>query len=111
MKGKDYAKKYLPLVKASVNSEQELLEIAKDIVEDFQNDLVRTIEARKISNLESAARAVIEVNDKWNALVKIFVRELGASPIKKDGFRNIKVMQTPELAECFKMFGIRGYDK
>lgn len=111
MKGKDYAKKYLPLVKARVNSEEELLEIAKDIVEDFQNDLVRTIEARKISNLESAARAVLEVNDKWNALVKIFVRELGASPIKKDGFRNIKVMQTPELAECFKMFGIRGYDK
>jgi len=111
MKAKDYARKYIPEIKENVQSQEKLIEITSKILNELQEDLSRTLEARKIRSNESAARAVLEINNKWNAISRIIADELGGSPLKKDGFRNMKVLQVPELKEIFRKFGIAGYDK
>lgn len=111
MKAKDYARKYIPEIKENIENEDKLLEITGKIVNELQEDLNRTLEARKIRNIESGARAILEINDKWNAISRLIAEELGGSPLKKDGFRNMKVIQVPALKEIFRKFGIAGYDK
>lgn len=40
-----------------------------------------------------------EMNDKWNAIVRLLEREYGQSSIIRDGYKRVWIAQIPELKE------------
>ena len=97
MKAKDYFEKYKDDMSAAMllDSEKATPEERRDVV----NRLLDSINAMSIEMLNeiddickqshvilpsSRAAVVKEINGKWNAVCRLFVKEFGESPIKED---------------------------
>lgn len=67
---------------------EERTDLGKKVFLDFCADLQELLKKRHMST-DSAVPALIgELNDKWNALVRIFDKKKGFSVLLKDGFKN-----------------------
>lgn len=66
--------------------------LAQDIptLQNFINDLrcenIALIKSRNALRAESIAATVKEINQKYNAVASLFVKEYGESPIRRDGY-------------------------
>lgn len=62
-------------------------EIGKCIFLDFCDDARELIKKRNMKTDEAALGLIKELNDKWNAMVRIFEKHYGFSFFIKDGFK------------------------
>lgn len=54
---------------------------------DFFNETLRIIDQKHARQDDAAISAVVaEQNQKWNAVVDMFIEQYGETPIKKDGY-------------------------
>lgn len=102
MKAKDYFAKYderivkdqaLGLMKID-SVEQLLLEMSDELAEICKKRCVRR---------DSAFVAVInEMNQKWNVICSLFEKKYGETPLNRDAFRNVWILQMPVLKKFMR---------
>ena len=75
-------------------------EALNDLVRDFLAEMKELIETRHIKTDRGAVSVIVELNDKWNAIVSIFEKRGEKSPIVRNGFRIYMESQIPELKKA-----------
>ena len=88
MKAKDYFQKYDDGIIAEAKDPKIRTDgaIAKMFMEFFE-EVNTIIEQRHIKFDRGIIPAVDEQNKKWNAVVNMFIKKYGVTPIEKDGFK------------------------
>jgi hypothetical protein len=91
VKAKEYAKKYIPIIKSmlktSTNSD-DIWEYCKTMYLDYANEAMEICKLRNIKFDSAFKSVIIEQNKKWNAMVRIF-EEANLPFIKRDAFINV----------------------
>lgn len=100
MKAKEYFEKY----GADIYAESLTLRSSDKIGPSLQKMLAEfSAETKEIFTKRHGRRpgalkaVVLDQNEKWNALCRIFVQTYGESPLREDGWKNLVRAQTPEL--------------
>lgn len=60
---------------------------ARMLLKDLASDMTEMSNTRRIKKPNAAFILLCETNAKWNRIAAAFEKELGKSPLKKDGFR------------------------
>ena len=95
MKAKEYYAKYKDRIASSDDAES--LKGISDMVYEFCMDAKEISEKRKIRTDSGAVSMLRELNDKYNAVCRMFEKDFGVSPIKENGFMNYWRREIPEL--------------
>lgn len=95
MKAKDYYKKYRDEIVSK--DEKKSVEAIAELVMDLSNEAKETIKLRRVKTDGGAVAVIREMNQKYNAVVTLFEKEFGASPLLRNGFREYWKKQVPEL--------------
>jgi len=93
------AKEYYELYKLDLMSEKDdkVLKAISDLVHEFNKEVTELREIRHVKFDRGMIPILKEMNQKWNAIVRLFQKEYGATPIKPDGFKTFWLDQMPEL--------------
>jgi hypothetical protein len=99
MKAKEYFAKY----DEAIWQEAHEPEVKKDgamakMLIDFTSEMSGIIKARNIKTDQGLLGLIEELNVKWNAVVNLFTKKYGASPIRRDGYR-IAINKELEIIE------------
>ena len=84
---------YQEAVKSSCNN------ALSDLVAAFVREMKELIDSRKVQSNRGTVAVIREMNEKWNALVAIFEKRKGDSPIKRNGFRLYMELEIPALKD------------
>ena len=96
------AKEYYELYKKDLVSGGEATNKAiSNLIQALNADLLELQRIRHVKFDRGIIPILREVNQKWNAIVCLFEKEYGASPIKPDGFKIFWLKQMPELEGKF----------
>ncbi len=100
MKARDYYDKYSSdlLYDSKINSHVAIF----DLFMEISDEVVDICKQRNVSSNDAVASVIKEINDKWNAICRLFVKFHGFSPLKEDGFINYYLDQIPELKDFLK---------
>ena len=94
MKAKEY---YEQIMAKNPQTADEMANAVGDVVDSLNKEAKEIIKKRNIRR-DDAVRAVIrEQNNKWNAIVGLFEKKQGISPIRRNAFLDAWVKQMPEL--------------
>lgn len=85
MKAQEYFLKYKDKFLDS-KDQKELDAVVVSLINDFNRDMKETMTKRRVSTDDGVVSGVIEFNNKWNALVRMFEKHFHYSPIKYDGY-------------------------
>ena len=96
MKAKDYYEQFGAALLAESYHEEKFDELNK-LVMAFVREEKEIIESRKMCTDRGAVAVIKEQNEKWNALVAIFEKKHGVSPIVRNGFMILMKSKIPEL--------------
>lgn len=95
MKAKDYFAKYEQAL-ASDNSDECSTAIA-EMLNEMNSEVQNLLKVRHIKTDAGTFPIFKEMNQKWNAIVRLFEKKYGATPIVKDGFQLYWVRKMPQL--------------
>lgn len=95
MKAKDYFAKYEQAL-ASVNSDECSTAIA-EMLNEMNSEVQNLLKVRHVKTDAGTFPIFKEMNQKWNAIVRLFEKKYGATPIVKDGFQLYWVRKMPQL--------------
>lgn len=95
MKAKDYFAKYEQAL-ASDNSDECSTAIA-EMLNEMNSEVQNLLKVRHVKTDAGTFPIFKEMNQKWNAIVRLFERKYGATPIVKDGFQLYWVRKMPQL--------------
>lgn len=87
MKAAEYCDKYASLFQGA--NEERCKELVGLLAQEFAAELQQTIKTRHIKLSTGLDSAIREQNDKWNAMVRLFEKKLGASPVVRNGFASL----------------------
>ena len=87
MKAKQYFEKYGESIWKEAHDHDIHTDgpIAKMFIE-FSSEMKEIINRRNVKTDNAAMAIISEQNQKWNAVVNMFVKQHGISPISRDGF-------------------------
>ena len=95
MKAKDYFTKY---EQALISSDTEECSAAiADMLNDMNSEVQNLLKVRHVKTDAGTFPIFKEMNQKWNAIVRLFEKKYGATPIVKDGFQLFWVRKMPQL--------------
>lgn len=94
---------YAKYSEALLNAET-LDESAKKMIGEFLDEMKELIETRHIKTDHGVLGCVRELNEKWNAVVAIFEKRNGSSPLVRNGFRAFMEEQIPALKNVPQKF-------
>lgn len=57
------------------------------LLKDLASEMADKMQTRSIKKANAVFILLCEENAKWNKIAAVFEKELGKSPLKKDGFR------------------------
>ncbi len=100
MRAKEYYQKYHDRIIAEAAGDDG--KVLHELVVEMSEETKELIERRNIKDARALGAVIAEGNEKWNALVRLFEKEHGASPLKKDGYKNFWLNQMPQLKEVVK---------
>ena len=69
-----------------------------DVVDGLNNEAKELIKKRHITRGTGCQAIIRELNNKWNAIVTLFEKDYGVSPIKRNRFLELWAKKIPELA-------------
>lgn len=94
MKAKEY---YESIIAKNPQTADEMANAVGDVVIGLNREAAELFKKRN-ARRNDAVRAVIrEQNNKWNAIVGLFEKKQGASPIRRNAYLDAWVKQIPEL--------------
>lgn len=95
MKAKDYFAKYEQAL-ASTNSDECSTAIA-EMLNEMNSEVQNLLKVRHVKTDAGTFPIFKEMNQKWNAIVRLFEKKYGNTPIVKDGFQLYWVREMPQL--------------
>lgn len=101
MKAKEY---YAMLEKAKTDS--EFMEVCNTVIKSLNQEAKDLIKSRSVKTGRGVASIIRELNDKWNAIVALFEKNHGISPLARNAFLRAWANQMPELKPYLKMRGV-----
>lgn len=96
MKARDYFEKYDTLIM----EEQKNGEIGttKKLLLEMSDEVTAVCKQRKAVKDEAVIAVLKEINQKWNAICRMYEKKYGVSPLNYDAFRYYWMTAMPELA-------------
>lgn len=91
MKAKDYYK----LIKQAKPS--ELPEAVGEIVDGMNREVKELINKRHVKTDERVRAIILELNNKWNAIVSMFEKDYGYPLLERNKFKNLWGKYYPHL--------------
>lgn len=88
MKVQDYYMKYKEYFE-DAKDESEINNIITEIVKEMNQELFEITNKRQIKTDRAVLAVVKEMNQKWNALIRIFEKEKIQCFMKVDGFKSM----------------------
>ena len=85
MKAKDYFEKYREQMTAAKTAE-EYADIIFNINTEMRSEMIDMIKKRKIASESALKGTIMEFNDKWNAIIRLFNKAEIPCYMKFDGF-------------------------
>ncbi len=95
MKAKELYAKYKDSIAST--DDKESLQGVCDLMAELAAETKELIAKRKVATDCGGTAVLRELNDKYNAVCRMFERDYGAPIIKKDGFMTYWRKQIPEL--------------
>lgn len=97
MKAKEYYAKYKDQImsKNGMNRTTALC----DLLCELSNEAKEMIAKRNIKTDDGTVAVLHEMNEKFNAVCRLFEKEFGLTPLRKDGFMNYWRNKIPALDE------------
>lgn len=88
MKAKEYFDKFGPDIWDEWKSDNPDCgsHITVTFYKDMYNEMVETIKTRRVQSDKALFSLIEEFNQKWNAVVNMFEKKYGESPLKRNGF-------------------------
>ena len=96
MKAVDYYNKYGPKF-FSLKDKDDIDGEVLSLLREFNQEIVSLCDIRNVETNVGMAGIILELNQKWNALVNLFIAGYGLSPIFKDGYKRFWILQTPDM--------------
>lgn len=97
MKAKEYFAKYEKgLVSESTD---ECSTAIAGLLTDMNAEVKKLMEVRHVKFDRGGIAVLKEMNEKWNAIVRLLEKKYGATPIIRDGFRTFWVREMPQLQD------------
>ena len=100
MKAKEYFEKYKAGLLAS--EDKAFVAAAQCLIYDLFTESKRIVEVRHVKSDSGFIPILKEQNDKYRAIVRMFEREYGVSPIRADGFEIILEQHFPGVVAKMK---------
>ena len=100
MKARDYYEKYGSDILYDYRIDAHVA--ARDLFLEISDEVVDICKKRNVSSNSAFASVMKEINDKWNAICRLFVKFHGFSPLQEDGFINSYLDKMPELQDFLK---------
>lgn len=97
MKAKEYFEKYDALIVEDVKNNST--KNTTKLVIELSTEVETLYKARKGNSNSALAGCIREVNDKWNAIARMFSKKYGGEIFVKDGIINFWTMRIPELKD------------
>lgn len=100
MKAKDYFDKYGAEMYAEclmIPEPGKLGPMGQEFLKEFSRETQELSKKRNVGKIDALRAVVLEQNDKWNALCRIFHQKYGECPLAENGWRNLIQAQCPEL--------------
>lgn len=97
MKAKDYLEEFGQQLIDSEPDFEQFRHAASKIIIRMNDELFEMQKKRHISTNQGAVSMLKELNDKWNALVTLFEKKYGHSPIVRNGYRTYWLKEMPKL--------------
>lgn len=97
MKAKELYAKYKSGILSS--DDQTSVQAVCDLIRDLSLEMKEIVSRRHIRHDSGAVAVILELNDKYNAICGLFEKEMGMSPIKRNGFLQYWERQIPALKE------------
>lgn len=96
MKARDYFEKYDTLIM----EEQKTAKLAqpKKLLLEMSDEVTAVCKQRKAVKDEAVIAVLKEINQKWNAICRMYEKKYGVSPLNYDAFRCYWMTAMPELA-------------
>lgn len=91
------AKEYYELYKLDLMDDDKAVKAISDLIGDLNKEVKELQELRHVQFDRGMLPILKEINQKWNAIVRLFQKEYGAAPIKADGFKIFWLEKMPEL--------------
>ena len=95
MKAKDYFTKYENAL-VSPDSEECCNAIA-NMLNEMNSEVQNLLKVRHVKTDAGTFPIFKEMNQKWNAIVRLLEKKYGATPIVEDGFQLYWVSRMPQL--------------
>ena len=93
MKATDLYEKYsVPLMSVALRNTA-----TKALFFDLDKEMTDIMHVRNVKFDRGIYPIMRQQNDKWNALVRMFQKEFGTSPISENGFRKLWLHRMPQL--------------
>ena len=90
MKAKEYFEKYGESVWVDAHTSDTSIDCPTNrLFMDFVTETQEIIDKRKVRFDRGTMSVIEEQNTKWNALVNLFIKKYGATPIARDGFKTV----------------------
>jgi hypothetical protein len=87
MKAKEYFDKYEDLIMREVTSESTEFCYPAELLKEMSMEAQKLVDARHAVRNSAVVAVLKEFNVRWNAVVSMFIKKYGVSPMKKDGFK------------------------
>lgn len=97
MKAKEYFEKYDSLIIEDVKNNST--KNTTKLVIELSTEVETLYKARKGNSNSVLVGCIREVNDKWNAIARMFSKKYGGEIFVKDTLINFWVMRIPELKD------------
>ncbi len=92
-KAKDYYEQY----KLAMLNDDMIVDAIRDLIGDLNLEVKELQEVRHVKFDRAIYPILKEMNQKWNAIVRLFEKEYGVSPIKTDGYKIYWINKIPRL--------------
>lgn len=95
MKAKEY---YIP-IKDAIDSgkAEDIKTVVSDMILNMNDEVEELCEKRHVQFDRGIYPIIKEMNDKWNAVVRLVEKDYRQSPILRDGYKKFWINQIPEL--------------
>lgn len=94
MKAKEY---YEQIIAKNPQTADEMANAVGEVVGALNQEAKDIMVKRKVRRNDAVRAVIRELNDKWNAIVGLFEKKEGKSPIRRNAFWDAWVKEIPEL--------------
>lgn len=98
MKARDYFEKYDILIMEEQKKKNGEIGTTKKLLLEMSDEVTAVCKQQKAVKDEAVIAVLKELNQKWNAICRMYEKKYGVSPLNYDAFRCYWMTAMPELA-------------